>query len=129
MKCTDEVYRQFGPYRRGCTELICQSSKGGLAAVPERIHSLSAAKIVDLRCMADGDEYCEWNISWTPKPQNRWLWPVPGFLAGGGALAYLRIRHPSIAFAEALIIALLPAVVAWCCLDPEDAQKSRLVSN
>ncbi|MBD0305821.1 MAG: GAF domain-containing protein [Nitrospiraceae bacterium] len=113
MKCTDEVYRQFGPYRRGCTELICQSSKGGLAAVPERIHSLPAAKIVDLRCMADGDEYCEWNISWTPKPQNRWLWPVAGFLAGGGALAYLRIRHPSIAFAEALIIALLPAVAAW----------------
>ena len=29
------------------------------------------------------------------------------------ALAYLRIRHPSIAFAEALIIALLPAVAAW----------------
>ncbi|MGH7230871.1 MAG: histidine kinase dimerization/phospho-acceptor domain-containing protein, partial [Nitrospiraceae bacterium] len=113
MKCTDEVYRQFGPYRYGCVDLICQSSKGGLAAVPERVHSMPSATITDVSCMANGDEYCEWSITWSPQSREHWLWPVAGLSAGGAALAYLRIRHPEIALLEALMIALFPGLAAW----------------
>ncbi len=113
MKCTDDVYRQFGRYRYGCAELVCQSSKGGLAAVPERVHALPAATITDLSCMANGDEYCEWSVAWTPQPRGRWLKPAVGLLAGGAVLTILRIRYPEMRFVEALILALFPAVVAW----------------
>jgi signal transduction histidine kinase len=64
MKYTDHVYEQFGPYRRRCAEIVCRSSKAALAAVPAQIHGLKPAEIRDLRCIADGDEYCEWEFSW-----------------------------------------------------------------
>ena len=64
MSFTDHVYQQFGPWQRRCAELICQTSKGGLAAVPEQVHHLRAASIKDLSCIADGDKHCEWQFTW-----------------------------------------------------------------
>ena len=64
MSFTDHVYQQFGPWQRRCAELICQTSKGGLAAVPEQVHHLRAASIEDLSCIADGDTHCEWQFTW-----------------------------------------------------------------
>ncbi|HJU05823.1 MAG TPA: hypothetical protein VJ692_11800, partial [Nitrospiraceae bacterium] len=113
MKCTDDVYRQFGPYRYGCVEMICQSSKGGLAAVPERVHGLPPASITDLSCMANGDEYCEWKISWSPSRRGQRLWQAASVAVGAAGFAYLRARYPEMALWEALVIALFPALAAW----------------
>ena len=65
MKFMDHVYAQFGPYRKRCASLVCSSSKAGLAAVPERVHGLNFAGITDRLCIAAGDEYCEWEFTWT----------------------------------------------------------------
>ena len=71
MKFTDRVYAQFGPYRKRCTALICDSAKAGLAAVPERVHGLNFAVIKDCSCIAAGDEYCEWEFTWIPQSGGR----------------------------------------------------------
>ena len=84
MKFKDHIYPQFGPYRKACTSHVCQSSKAALGAFPHLIFGLQPAKTIDRRCMANGDECCEWEFTWIPKePQ-----PVWGLLAGavsGGA--------------------------------------------
>ena len=71
MKFTGHVYEQFGPYQKRCTALICDSAKAGLAAVPERVHGLNFAAIKDRLCIAAGDEYCEWEFTWTPQSGGR----------------------------------------------------------
>ncbi|MGH7231209.1 MAG: hypothetical protein ACREJU_07605, partial [Nitrospiraceae bacterium] len=76
MKFMEHVYEQFGPYRKGCAALICQSSKGGLASVPQQVHHLPPAAITDRTCIADGAEYCEWEFTWTPKHQSGFLGPL-----------------------------------------------------
>ncbi|MFM8552216.1 MAG: hypothetical protein ACKOCD_07905, partial [Nitrospiraceae bacterium] len=82
MKFTDAVDRQFGPYRKACAAMVCAASKGALTAVPERIHRGRPATITDLSCMADGDEWCEWDIAWEAEPSRHYLWPAAGLLAG-----------------------------------------------
>ena len=67
MKFMPHVYDQFGLYRRRCASLVCNSAKAGLAAVPERVHGLSFAAITDRSCIANGDEYCEWEFTWIPR--------------------------------------------------------------
>lgn len=71
MKFTDRIYEQFGPYRKRCASLICSSAKSGLAAVPERVHGLGLATIKDRSCIADGEEYCEWEFEWAPSVRHR----------------------------------------------------------
>jgi signal transduction histidine kinase len=113
MKFTDRVYEQFGPYRKRCAELICNSSKAGLASVPERIHGLKFATIKDLSCIANGDEYCEWEFSWIPQEGWRFVWPLTGLLAGAVTFAYLHLRYPAMTVLEELAIALLPGIALW----------------
>ena len=113
MKFNERVYQQFGPYRKHCAELICQSAKAALAAVPERVHHLPAATIKDRTCIADGAEYCEWEFTWWPLQPRRSAWPVLGLLAGGAAFAYLRILYPEMPLVEALALALFPAMALW----------------
>ncbi len=83
MHFSDHVYEQFGPWRRRCAENICQSSKSGLAAVPEKVHRAPPARIRDLACIADGDDRCEWELTWQPQES---LAPmsVLGMVTGGG---------------------------------------------
>ncbi len=113
MKYTDRVYEQFGPYRRRCAEMICDSSKAGLASVPERIHGLKFATIKDLSCIADGAEYCEWEFSWTPQEGWRFIWPLTGLLVGAVIFGYLHLRYPAMTVPEELAIALLPGIALW----------------
>ncbi|MBW8065605.1 MAG: GAF domain-containing sensor histidine kinase [Nitrospira sp.] len=113
MKFTEKVYQQFGPYRAACADLICQSSKAGLSAVPERVQHLSAASVKDLTCIADGAEYCEWEFSWEPRSRRRLPWQAAGLLAGAAAFAYLRVQHPQVTLVEAFLVALFPATTLW----------------
>ncbi len=113
MRFTEEVYRQFGSYRKRCAAVICESAKGGLLAVPERIHHLKPAVIKDLSCIADGSEFCEWEIRWEPKLQGHFVGPVGGILLGGSAFAYFQAFHPDMSAMEAVFLALFPAIAFW----------------
>ncbi len=114
MKFTDQVYRQFGPYRKRCAELICDSAKAGLAAVPDQIHHLEFATIQDLQCIANGDEFCEWEFRWPPQTlRDHLFWPVAALVTGSATFGYLRGGHPDFLLAEALVLALFPAVACW----------------
>ena len=109
MHFTDRVYRQFGPWRRRCAELICQSSKGGLAAVPAQVHHLAPATIKDLACIADGADYCEWEFTWTPHHRSRLFGSVGAIASGGLGFAAVRLSLPEVTIVVPLVIALLAA--------------------
>jgi hypothetical protein len=66
LRFTERALAQFGPYRKRCAELMCNSAKGGLTSIPEKVHDLPPAVARDLSCMANGDEWCQWEISWEP---------------------------------------------------------------
>lgn len=66
MKLTERATRQVGVYLNSCADISCQTTKGLLSSVPERIHGLSPATVRDRTCIGDGDEWCEWEISWQP---------------------------------------------------------------
>ena len=113
MKYRDHVYQQFGPYRKRCSDQICQASKAALTAVPQHIHHLGYATVKDLQCIANGDEWCEWKFTWTPASQVPFRWSMGGMVAGLGSLAYLQTFHPSVSLAESLVISLFPPVIGW----------------
>lgn len=113
MKFTDAVYEQFGPYRHRCAELVCQSAKAGLAAVPAQVHHQRPATIVENTCIADGAEHCEWEFRWKAQPQRDWGWAAAALLTGGAVLGYLRLRHPEVSWLEGGVLAALPTVFVW----------------
>jgi len=113
LKFTEGTYRQFGSYRRACAIMTCGASKGGLMMVPQRVHYLPPATVRDRLCIAKGDEWCEWEVTWSPRPSTPVMWPVLGALAGGATFAYLRLAYPGMGLVESLVIALAPAAVSW----------------
>jgi signal transduction histidine kinase len=95
MKFNDHIYPQFGPYRKACTNHVCQSSKAALGAFPHLIYGLQPARIVDRSCMANGAEFCEWEFTWIPK-EPRPIWGVlAGAVSGGAVLALLSTAFPT----------------------------------
>ncbi len=114
MKFADHVYQQFGPYRKRCADIVCQASKAGLLAVPHYIHHLGFARVRDIQCIADGDEYCEWEFHWPTQPLSaRIQWTVIGAAMSVGALSYIRWAHPELSWAEAGAWAMLPGLTTW----------------
>ncbi|MDF0644547.1 MAG: ATP-binding protein [Nitrospira sp.] len=65
MTLMDRALRQFGPYRRACAKIWCNALKVGVSIVPEKVHHLEQATMVDRRCIVEGDDYCEWEVRWT----------------------------------------------------------------
>ncbi len=114
MKFADHVYRQFGPYRKRCADIACQAAKGAILAVPQQLHRLGFADVRDLQCIADGDEYCEWEFRWPAQPRSaRVQWTVGGALVSGVAFGYLRWRHPELLWFEASAGAVIPGMALW----------------
>lgn len=72
MRFSERTLRQFGPYRRRCAHLVCQSAMGIMAAVPARVHGLPPATLRQLSCIADDAEWCEWVIEWHEEEARRW---------------------------------------------------------
>jgi len=66
LKLTEQAFRQFGPYRKRCTEMVCESAHGALVGLPERIHGLPPATAIHRACTVNGDVWCEWEVTWTP---------------------------------------------------------------
>lgn len=116
MTLTEHVARQFGPYRNRCAYIICQASKGGLMAVPQHVHHLGFASIRDLRCMADGDESCEWEFHWPAQPLSETRgWAVTGTAACVSILAFVYVRsaHPELSWLETSVWTLIPGLASW----------------
>ncbi len=113
LQLTARTRQQFGPYARRCAELVCQSAKGGLAMVPEKVHGLPPAAVRDLKCMAEGDDCCEWEFTWTPRPGRRLSWIAAGLLPGLAALAWCRVYLPALSWPASLGLSLLPALAVW----------------
>ena len=116
MTLTERVARQFGPYRSRCASIICQASKGGLVAVPQHVHHLGFADVRDLRCMADGDESCEWEFHWHAQPLSESRrWAVTGIAACVSIMAFISVRwtHPELSWPETLAWTIIPGMASW----------------
>ncbi|MGH7164465.1 MAG: histidine kinase dimerization/phospho-acceptor domain-containing protein, partial [Nitrospiraceae bacterium] len=87
MRFSDRALRQFGPYLRACAVMYCLAHKGYFVGVPEKFHNLPPARVTDHTCMAEGDDYCEWEVTWSE--EKRRVWPVLGWL---GRAVRLRTR-------------------------------------
>ena len=116
LKFPDQVLRQFGGYRKACAAQTCESSKGRIAMVPVRVHGLPASMVRDRACIVNGDEYCEWEVTWTPKPKEG-LWWVPwGTLSGIAVFAFLTLTQPdlplSIAFSAGIVATIISSLAA-----------------
>lgn len=72
MRFSDRTLSQFGPFRRRCTYLVCQSAQGIFAAVPARVHGLPPATLTNLSCVSNDDEWCRWLIRWQSDGPARW---------------------------------------------------------
>jgi hypothetical protein len=66
LKLTERAFRQFGPYRKRCAEMVCESARGALIGLPERIHNLPPANAIHRTFMVKGVEWCEWEVTWEP---------------------------------------------------------------
>lgn len=116
MTLTDHVARQFGPYRNRCADIICQASKAGLLAVPQQVHRLGFASVRDLHCMADGDEFCEWEFHWPAQPLSGTRgWAVTGVAASVSIMAFIYVRwaHPELSWPETLAWTFIPGMASW----------------
>lgn len=113
LRFTDSVYEQFGPYRKGCARLVCNSTKAALASAPLHIHHRAMATVKDMRCIALGDECCEWELRWTPEPTSLSVAVGIGLLAGGAAWLYMQDRYPNFTILETLVFSLFPATSCW----------------
>jgi signal transduction histidine kinase len=81
MRFSDRTLRQFGPYRRRCTFVMCQAAQGIIAAVPAQVHGLIPATLTETSCIANDDAWCQWDITWSAEPSVGWIrrmWPVMG---------------------------------------------------
>ena len=115
----------LGFIESGCADQICEVSKTALSVVPEHIHQLGYATVKDLQCIANGDEWCEWEFQWTPPTQLPFGWAFGGILAGILAFVYLHWQHPTVAFWEALAVALFPPVITWFCTQRKEQTHSQ----
>lgn len=134
MKFTDAVDRQFGPYRKACAALVCAASKGALTAVPERIHHGRPATITDRSCMADGSEWCEWDITWDQAPSKQPLWLTAGFLLSGACWLYLRADRPDLGGLATFALGSVPLAAAaltswWRARHAKGKERERLVDE
>ena len=116
MKFTDHVYEQFGPYRKRCAYIVCQTAKAGILAVPQKVHQLGFASVRDLQCIADGDESCEWEFHWPAQPLSETRgWAVTGTAAGVSFLAFFYIRwvHPELSWPETAVWTIISGMASW----------------
>jgi signal transduction histidine kinase len=77
MRFSDRTLRQFGPYRRRCTYVMCQAAQGIMTAVPVKVHALPPATLTEISCIANDDAWCQWDITWKTEPSPGWrrrLW-------------------------------------------------------
>jgi len=90
---SERTYRHFGLYRRSCARLWCTAVKGYFVGVPEIFHQLPPATVTDRSCVAEGDEYCEWEVAWQVSEPARRLWRVSTWLNRPGPVQQIAQRE------------------------------------
>lgn len=70
MNLMERALNQFGLYRRACAKIWCNAIKVGVSIVPEKVHGLERAVMLERKCIVQGDNYCEWQVRW--KEPTRW---------------------------------------------------------
>jgi signal transduction histidine kinase len=123
MQYDDRVYRQFGPHRKSCAYLICQSSKAALGAFPHLIHHLQPATIIERRCIAEGDDCCEWEFTWVPKESRGLFCATVSAGLSATAFVYLRHRYPDMPLVDAAVLSFFPGAALWL------AERARILRN
>jgi signal transduction histidine kinase/class 3 adenylate cyclase len=113
MRYTDRAYAQFGSYRKACAAHGCQSAKGGLVILPQRVHGLPPATARDLTCIVNGDEWCEWELTWVRQPAGWFTFHLWEILAGASVFAYVRSFHPSVTMWEAGSLVFAIVLTSW----------------
>ena len=110
---SENSLRQFGQYRKACVAEICATIKSACSTIPEAVHDLLPARVNDRTCVANGDPYCEWDITWNSEQSGslRW-WAAEGSVMLLTFLG-LRIFDPLAPFIESLILSLVPTFVLW----------------
>jgi hypothetical protein len=51
---------------------MCQAAQGIMAAVPARVHGLPPATLTECSCIANDDDWCQWDITWKAEPSDGW---------------------------------------------------------
>ncbi len=57
--------------------VMCQAAQGIMTAVPVRVHGLPPATLTETSCIANDDDWCQWDITWNTEPSTGWtrrLW-------------------------------------------------------
>jgi signal transduction histidine kinase/ActR/RegA family two-component response regulator len=108
---SENSLRQFGQYQRGCVSEICATIKAGFSTVPQAVHGLLPAIVTDRACIANGDPYCEYGITWESEERSRWGWIAA--ITGMMILTFfvLRLVAPQASLIETFLLALIPAAI------------------
>jgi signal transduction histidine kinase/class 3 adenylate cyclase len=112
LKFPDRVLKQFGPYCKACAAQTCESSKGRISMVPVRVHHLPASTVRDRACIVNGDDYCEWEVTWTPQPTGQTSWLLWGALSGLTVFGFLALGQPGLSLFVALAAGALAAIIS-----------------
>ncbi|MBI3357607.1 MAG: GAF domain-containing sensor histidine kinase, partial [Nitrospirae bacterium] len=87
IRFSDRTLRQFGPYRRRCAHLVCQSAQGIVVAMPTRVHGVPPAVLTEISCIANDDDWCQWAIRWQEEKGRRLGRKVWHMVAGHEAVS------------------------------------------
>jgi signal transduction histidine kinase/class 3 adenylate cyclase len=80
--------------------------------VPVRVHGLPASMVRDRACIVNGDEYCEWEVTWTPKPKEGVWWLPWGTLSGIGVFAFLVLTQPALPLSMAFSAGIVATIIS-----------------
>ncbi len=113
LRLSESTAQQFGPYRHGSAERICQSGKNALAQIPSQMFHLEPATITEPCCMADGADFCEWHITWKPQPSTFWRWPTIGLILSLIMFSGLSLSGNGLSFFMMAGLASIPILLLW----------------
>ncbi len=89
----------------------CEVYKGIFATIPSMVSHLPLAQVRDLKCLAKGDECCEWEFTWeVPRESFDWR-PWGGMIGSLILLTYWLLNGPLAQWI--LPFVLIPWVASW----------------
>ena len=108
---SENSLEQFGIYRKACVSEICATIKAACSAVPEAVHDLLPATVKDRTCAANGDPYCEWEITWQAEKWGPLSWWGTAIGATLAMFIGLKFVTPPLTLVEILLLSLMPTVL------------------
>ena len=98
------------PLHRRYIDYACQAYRGTFAAIPLIGFGQPAARVDQLHCQLDGDEYCEWEFHWLPDAgASSWREIALGIAGSLALLVYFLLQAPGWSAIAVIAATLLPA--------------------